>query len=205
MEDYTVWTLRPLDRDRVAIDIAAAHTTGAGPRSLALGRAALETFSVVTDVFDCSIVPIRCNFFSDYPLENDWRDRWRIGWDVKLTLGSSVPNSMFHFPFAWLHTPDPTWDGRSQSNDNVTKAVVYVGASNITRHDLSEAVATANQKDLRLSNLDFIFLPRLDGTKALVIRIEIEEHGFLKQLEKLDAFIRRLEASGLCTNWRQFL
>ena len=205
MEDYAVWTARPLDNNSVAIDIAAAHSSGVGSGSLALCAAALNTFWPGVKAYDCAVTPIRSTFFSDYPDAPDWRDRWRIGWNLMVKIDGPVPASVFHFPYSWLHEPDPTWDGKSQVSDEVATAIVFAGAPNVTRSDLPTAFATVDPKNIIISKLERMVLPRLDGTKADVIRAEISVSQFSDQVGQLDAFIRGLKKFGWHTNWREFL
>lgn len=38
-----------------------------------------------------SIVPFRSNFYSDYPNELEWKDRWPIGWLIRVEFNQDIP------------------------------------------------------------------------------------------------------------------
>jgi hypothetical protein len=72
----------------------------------------LSAFGLNLPARSWEVMPFRSYYFSSYPYDEDWRDRWPEGWTVRVNFDSriDVPNKPLNLPIQ-IDTPDTTWDG----------------------------------------------------------------------------------------------
>jgi len=98
--------------DRVCeFDVTAANM----PRMKDATREWIEdcfaAFELKASVSTWEVRPFRSHYFSSYPDEDDWQDRWTRAWNVSVVTQDEIPDS--HLKLEGLprkiESPDPTW------------------------------------------------------------------------------------------------
>ncbi|MCY1022074.1 hypothetical protein [Pyxidicoccus sp. MSG2] len=162
-------------------------------RALGLGDATPRTWKVQ---------PLRTHFYSDYPGEPEWRDRWPIAWSVEVTLDSHPGTSArpsWDEP-VFVDALDETWSGDFDDAPHDRTALVI--AAFVRRKAVVDPLTREVQGAAGLGNLQQVSTrPRPPTSEQTRLLIEVPD--FERSVSALEGLLPKIQGLGGVVNWRQ--
>jgi hypothetical protein len=108
---FKLWNPRQIATDQLAFDVTRANIPRVATGDPNWIADCLQALGVATSARAWDIQAARCHFYSDYPDEPDWRDRWPETWIVRVSLGSETHLDLGAAALrpTWLDSYDRTW------------------------------------------------------------------------------------------------
>ncbi len=153
-----------------------------------------------------SVVPFRSNFYSDYPDEIQWEDRWPLGWLIRVEFNEDIPivsafsnKSPVRIDVIDLSVESGCCDTRHEHT--VLMVSEFTGASRNYERIQQEFVRLAR---VGLSEaVEFQFSIRILPNQNWQIRTLIENIGLPNCVSTLDGLRDYLSQQGGAITWRK--
>lgn len=198
---FNLWTPHLAGERLLEVDVTQAEFFKVGDGSADWIVALLAAIGVPSSALRWSIRPSRSRYYSSYPDEHDWRDRWTKCWTVRIELDSAPDVARFVQPPPVGPIPLEATDGTATKDDGEGP---YRGAvlciADIRRDDRD---ATAIADDLA-ERLTVTAIERTDRTYAqfrqlrlLLPSVEIPEGE-----SALDRWEAEARAQDVRVHWR---
>lgn len=168
----------------------------------------LQEFELEVPIASWDVIPGRSYYYSDYPEDVNWQDRWTRTWKVVVKInGANQPNKQeLFFEPKGTDFLDPTSDETIQDDQSVNRAFIIVDYRlkkkelKKRREQFSEAVsALTGSKDINVAVREFN--KDIYQMSYELLRSEL----FNERLQDLDTVIKAIRSSGGMPNWRERL
>jgi hypothetical protein len=110
---FNLWNPYRADDGTLSFEVTQADTFRIHQGTRAFLDSALHQLEVLpTSSYDWEILPARCLYYSSYPDDDGWRDRWARTWRIRVRFQVPLPpriNRLRRVPFS-LCASDDSWD-----------------------------------------------------------------------------------------------
>jgi hypothetical protein len=198
---FNIWSFGTLSDARVRIDITPGNVPQLGRGNHAWIEGLLSSINVRAKPLSWTIMPWRCHFYSDYPLVDDWQDRWPTGWTIIVTTnGNSKPiiPAVLKSPIPFEEL-DPSWDGTSDAPGHDRCALLIAMRRNreSKKQELADLAASTLPKQVSAT-------VESDDTAEVEFRAFARDVTFPACVTAMDEFIMLAERRGWFVNWQNF-
>lgn len=167
----------------------------------------LSIFEIQAPVDKWEIQALRSYYFSGYPNEKDWQDRWTESWTVKVFLSENISHlNIFSFQPQHIKLTDETWSYgfKDPCHENTALLISnYEGSlkkvESIAENLIKEASSeTQNLPQAQISLRSF-------GSSYHQMRIIFEEIIFSDYIATLEKILGMCRQQGGIVNWNELI
>lgn len=197
---FNLWNPATTNADRIRFDVTRANMPRVGRGDDPWVRACLSALGISTSARTWSIQAARCQFYSDYAEEPEWRDRWPETWIVNVQLAGPTP-SEFDAPDGLpiqIDEYDRSWNYGEVDPDHDRVALLL----SLWHGSESEAATLSNPlvEFLRPQVDDLTATIERAGANWTWLRFIAKGGAFPERLELLEDFASRCKRHGLIVN-----
>ena len=203
---FEIWLPRCPSPGVVEVDVTRANLPMLDRLSRQWVDGCLAAIGVTGRSRNWEIRAARCNYYAAYPESDDWEDRWRLTWSVRIALASAQElrrPGLRTLPIPFEER-DPTWHFDESGEVAVERGVVQFAESR--RVPAGEQEARSAHAMARLVALGMKDLSEtrfaLDGDWQMS-GLHFACDDFARRARDLDKVVSELEADGTVVNWSQ--
>lgn len=197
---FNLWNPAKIDGDRIRFDVTQANMPRVGRGDDPWVRACLSALGVTAPHRTWSIQAARCQFYSDYADEPEWRDRWPETWIVNVELAGAVADdfgALSALPVQ-IDQYDRSWSYGEVDPDHDRVALLpllWQGSESDASRISDELIdALRSQVDDVAATIERV------GPHSTWLRFVAKGALFPDGVHILDDFLRRCQGHGLITN-----
>lgn len=200
-----------LDDDGVfSFDATMANAPELGMLTQAWVQASCNRLGVSGAPEAWSVEPMRTQYFSDGLDESDWRDRWKVAWEVKIKPKTSFTWSNAYPPsFTPLAEADRSWDGtrRGMVTQERCTCVLMFSQRNVAKAkalacELLERPELGDRGDFVVHRYRDLDPPLGEGRMLALVRVRLPDCQFPQATEALDAAVEWCRRETARINWQ---
>jgi hypothetical protein len=205
---FRLWNLYQ-EHTRLVFDISSSTLMyGIHQGTLPWVQQCLQAFGVTAPVATWSIQAGRSFYYSDYPHEAAWQDRWVKTWHVAVSLTAPIdlPIPQDYPTIRGTNFLDTTWDDTLPDDVCDQQAfLLFDWRTDDSPHETRQAHVLATVA-AQLPDSPQDITVRTMPTQIMQLRFRIARHGlFPEAVSHLDAIVRTLQQPDIATNWRNTL
>lgn len=197
---FNLWSPTRIDAYEVRFDVTQANMPRVGTGDEKWVNACLKALGITAPARSWSIRAARCHFYSDYPDEPEWLDRWPDTWIVRVELAGTAPDD-FGAPDplpVQIDEYDRSWEYGETDPGHDHLALLQL----LWHGDAAEAASLADPpiEWLRSEIGDVSVVHERPGGEWSRLRVVAVGNLFPERLDALEDFVRRCREQGLIAN-----
>jgi hypothetical protein len=200
---FNLWNPYRADDGTLTFEISQADTFRIHRGTQAFLDAALQALGVAVDgACTWEIVPGRALYYSSYPTDDGWRDRWARAWRVRVVPEAPLPpraNRLLTEPVE-LSESDTTWDVDDDDQDRYLHTA-FVIADFAKPRDEVERLAAAGLAQAGPAAALLEPAIRALGKRVHQLQILVRGIDLPGDVATLDTLVAHLRAAGGVVNW----
>jgi hypothetical protein len=197
---FNIWSPMATAPDEVTFDVTQANAPRVGNGDPDWIAACLDAIGISLPASEWSVQATRCHFYSDYPDEEEWSDRWPETWIVQVTLEDEAPED-FGRPDGspeQVNQYDETWNYGDFDSDHDRTALLLAFVEG--RHE--EAIAVRDDLSSQVPGDYEVELARVDTVDPDLHQVRILVRGelFPDRVESIERVLQQAEDRGHVVN-----
>ena len=204
---FNLWNPYRADDGTLTFEITQADTFRIHRCSQEFLDAALREFGLVVDAYSWQITPGRALYYSDYPDEADWHNRWPLTWRIHITPETPLPprsNALFRAPavqgLSDNTQPEPDDNEEDRYRNTAFVIVDFCKPRDEVEHLARTMLANAT---LRATLLEPAIREVGDGVRQL--QTLVRDLDLPADVAALETLVAGFKAAGGAVNWRSRL
>ena len=204
MGSFALWTLVRTSGRTIEIDLTLANAPGIEKGSKDLVQSCLAKIGITWGATSWQVRPFRSVFFTDYPDNQNWKNRWRLGWSILLQVPNSIqqPADQVFIPYEWVDEHDETCSGLKDEDGQRCRAIVMFArpmAGAIDRQEILEPFEIAG---FSIDHLAISEGTNLSNDSFQFVRLVIEDRDIDVEAEQLEQCTTVVANKSWITNWQ---
>jgi hypothetical protein len=205
---FNLWNPYRADDGAFTFEITQADTFRIKSGSREFMDAALHALGIATDSYSWQITPGRSLYYSDYPNDADWRDRWTRTWRVQINPETPLPsraNALFRVPVDLTMNDNARLDLNEDEEEERYRHTAFVIVDFRKPREEIERVSQTllASSGLRATPLEPAIRDFGNGTRQL--QLLAREIDFPADTTGMEELLAGFKAAGGAVNWRSRL
>ncbi|MBC7977123.1 MAG: hypothetical protein H7138_19280 [Myxococcales bacterium] len=167
--------------------------------------AALKALGIEIDgSYTWDILPGRSLYYTSYPHDDNWRDRWSRMWRFRIVPEEALPSRLDRLDIApiALSDSDTTWDVDADDKEQYLRTAFVIADFVKSRDEVEQIAATAlAHTDARATLLDPAIRELASGVHQL--QLILRRIDLPADVAILDSLARTLQSAGGVVNWSE--